>query len=370
MISAGRAKLLVLCVDRDNDLFEKTQMASPIIGRADCLNAAEALALSDPEEADANAIFSAIKEHDILNTEGYDVEVSIITGTFGGGVESDTKIRQELIQVKERFPAEGIIFVSDGFEDETMVPILQTIIPIFSIRRVIIKHSGRVEESYMVLGKYLKMLVFDPRYSKYFLGFPGLFLLMFAGLVLIGFVNQAIIGALFFLGVLLMIRGFGVDTLLGNVRKLNPSSYIRVFSVLSMVLLCVVGFYRGFVGLSVTEEFKIVASDPSKLLDNLSFLSGIMIENSLLFIWIGVGIYYAGNILFTFIRESLYRAFRFFIGIVTLVLLYFPFIELSQILQDPNRNPFSVVSTLLIGLSLLFIVLSFAYLKIVRRKVK
>jgi putative membrane protein len=370
MISAAPAKLLVLCVDRDNDLYEKTQIASPIIGRAACLNAAEALALSDPEEADANAIFAAVKEHDVLKLQGHDVEVSVITGTFGGGVESDTKIRQELMQVRERFPAEGVIFVSDGFEDETLVPIFQTIIPIFSIRRVIIKHSERVEESYAVLGKYLKMIVFDPRYSKYFLGFPGLFLLMFAGLVLIGFVNQAVIGALFFLGVLLIIRGFGVDTLLGNVRKLNTSSYIRVFSVLSMILLCVVGFYRGFVGLSVTEEFKIVAGDPSKLLENLSFLSGIMIENALLFVWIGVGIYYAGNILYTFIRESLYRAFRYTVGIVMLVLLYFPFIELSQILIDPNRNPFSVVSTLLIGLSLLFLLLSFAYLKIVRRKDK
>lgn len=370
MINAARAKLLVLCVDRDNDLYEKTQIASPIIGRAACLNAAEALALSDPEEADANAIFAAVKEHDALKLQGHDVEVSVITGTFGGGVESDTKIRQELMQVRERFPAEGVIFVSDGFEDETLVPIFQTIIPIFSIRRVIIKHSERVEESYAVLGKYLKMVVFDPRYSKYFLGFPGLFLLMFAGLVLIGFVNQAVIGALFFLGVLLIIRGFGVDTLLGNVRKLNTSSYIRVFSVLSMILLCVVGFYRGFVGLSVTEEFKIVAGDPSKLLENLSFLSGIMIENALLFVWIGVGIYYAGNILYTFIRESLYRAFRYTVGIVMLVLLYFPFIELSQILIDPNRNPFSVVSTLLIGLSLLFLLLSFAYLKIVRRKDK
>ena len=370
MIGTAQAKLLVLCVDRDNDLYEKTQISSPIIGRTACLNAAEALAISDPEEADANAIFAAIKEHDTLKSQGHNVEISIITGTFGGGVESDTKIRQELLQIKERFPAEGIVFVSDGFEDETLVPILQTIIPIFSIRRVIIKHSGRVEESYAVLGKYLKMLVFDPRYSKYFLGFPGFFLLIFASMILMGFVSQAIIGALFFLGVLLMIRGFGVDLLFGKARKLNPSSYIRIFSVLSLILMIIIGFYRGFVGLSGTEEFKIVVNDPSKLLENLSFLSGVMIENSLLFIWIGAGIYYTGHILYAFIKESLYRAFRCTIGFVMLALLYFPLIELSQILKDPNRNPFSVVSTLLIGLSLLFILLSFTYLKMTKRKGK
>lgn len=370
MIGTAQAKLLILCVDRDNDLYEKTQISSPIIGRAACLNAAEALAISDPEEADANAIFAAIKEHDKLKSQGQGVEISIITGTFGGGVESDTKIRQELLQIKERFPADGIIFVSDGFEDETLVPILQTIIPIISIRRVIIKHSGRVEESYAVLGKYLKMLLFDPRYSKYFLGFPGFFLLIVASMILLGFVSQAIVGALFVLGILLIIRGFGIDVFVGKARKINPSSYIRVFSILSMILMFIVGVYRGFVAISGTAEFKVVANDPSKLLDHLSFLSGLMIENSLLFIGIGAGIYYVGHILYTFIRESLYRAFRYTIGIVMIVLLYFPLIELSQILKDPNRNPFSVVSTLLIGLSLLFILLSFAYLKIAKRKSK
>jgi len=368
MASTAKTKLLVLCVDRDNDLYEKTRIKSPIIGRAACIQAAQTLAISDPEEADANAIFAAIKEYDALKSKGYDAEVSIVTGTFGGGVESDTKIRQELLEIKKLFPAEGVIFVSDGFEDEQLIPILQSIIPIFSVRRVIIKHSGRVEESYVVLGKYLKMLIFDPRYSKYFLGLPGFFLLIMAGLVLLGFVSQALVGALFFLGLLLMVRGFGVDSTLARARKLSPSGYIRVFSVLSMMITVFVGFYRGFVALSATEELRIVSNDPSKLLDHLSFLSGIMVENSLLFVWIGIGIYYAGSILYTFIKGSPYKSFKYLIGIVMLALLYFPIIELSMILKDPTRNPFSVVSALLIGLATLFLLITLAYLRMTARK--
>ncbi len=54
-------KLLVLCVDRDNDIGEKSNIKTPVVGRKDCLYAASELALSDPEEADANAIFAAVK---------------------------------------------------------------------------------------------------------------------------------------------------------------------------------------------------------------------------------------------------------------------------------------------------------------------
>ncbi|MEM3403264.1 MAG: DUF373 family protein [Nitrososphaeria archaeon] len=368
MVGTAQTKLLVLCVDRDNDLYEKTKIKSPIIGRAACIQAAQTLAISDPEEADANAMFAAIKEYDTLKSKGYDVEVSIITGTFEGGVESDTKIRRELMEIKRLFPAEGIVFVSDGFEDEQLVPILQSIIPVYSIKRVIIKHSGRVEESYAILGKYLKMLIFDPRYSKYFLGVPGFFLLIMAGLVLLGFVSQAVVGALFFLGLLLMVRGFGVDSALAKAKKLTPSGYIKVFSILSMIITTTIGFYRGFVALSATEEFKIVANDPSKLLDHLSFLSGVMIESSLWLIWIGIGIYYSGSILYTFIKDSPYKAFKYSMGIVMLASLYFPIMELSMILKDPTRNPFSVISTLLIGLAILFLLITLAYLRITARK--
>jgi putative membrane protein len=361
-------KLLILCVDRDNDLYMKTKIMSPIIGRSACINAAESLAIADPEEADANAIFAALKEYDQLKLKNYDAEIAIITGEFEGGIESDTKIREELIKVKKIFPAEGIVFVSDGFEDEQLVPILQTIIPIISIRRIIIKHSGRVEESYVILGKYLKMLVFDPRYSRYFLGFPGIFILIFASLVPFGLVDSAILITSLSVGALLLIRGFGIDSFLRRVGRQSPSSYIRIFSVFGMLLIFVVGFYRGFIGLNSTPEFQEVLADPSKLFGLLSFLSGIFLENALSFIEIGAGIYYTGNILYAFIRDNMYKAYRYLIWLVMLVLLYFPLIELSRILKDPNRNPFSIVSTTLLGLSILFILLSFTYLKIAERK--
>jgi len=52
---------LILCVDRDDDLGVRTRTKTPVLGRKENLDAAVNLALRDPEEADANAIFEAIR---------------------------------------------------------------------------------------------------------------------------------------------------------------------------------------------------------------------------------------------------------------------------------------------------------------------
>ena len=59
-------KLLVICVDRDNDVGEKAGIVSPVIGRDSCIEAAQRLALEDPEDADSNSIFAAIKTYEGL----------------------------------------------------------------------------------------------------------------------------------------------------------------------------------------------------------------------------------------------------------------------------------------------------------------
>ena len=59
-------KVLVVCVDRDNDLGRKTTVQGPVIGRENNLKAASKLALADPSEADANCMFAAVRKFDEL----------------------------------------------------------------------------------------------------------------------------------------------------------------------------------------------------------------------------------------------------------------------------------------------------------------
>ena len=93
------AKLLVICVDRDNDVGEKTGLETPVVGRNACIEAAQKLALEDPEDADSNAIFSAIKTYEDLISRGYEAQVIVVTGVERRGVQADEKIVAEIKSV-------------------------------------------------------------------------------------------------------------------------------------------------------------------------------------------------------------------------------------------------------------------------------
>ena len=163
-----KEKTLLLCIDGDDDIGVKTEITTPIIGREANLDSAKSLAIADPEEADANAMFGAIKLFDQLVKDYPDesFEVATIAGSQMGGVAADRKMIKELEAVLANYQANGVILVTDGFSDEELLPIFQSRIPITSIHHVVVKHSEKIEETYAVIFRYMKMLIDDPYYSK------------------------------------------------------------------------------------------------------------------------------------------------------------------------------------------------------------
>jgi putative membrane protein len=123
---AQRDKTLILCIDNDNDIGTKASVQTPVIGKEANVEAATRLALQDPEEADANAIFAAVKMLNTLQSNDSQAmyEVATVCGSENGGVEADRKIIRELNNVLDRFPARGVIFVSDGYSDQEIKKIL------------------------------------------------------------------------------------------------------------------------------------------------------------------------------------------------------------------------------------------------------
>src|SRR3972149_6519588 len=92
-------RILVLCVDRDNDLEAKAGIKTPVLGRDANVEAAVSLALKDPEEPDANAMFEAVRLNDRLQSEknpDETFEVATISGLELGGVGADRKLVSEL----------------------------------------------------------------------------------------------------------------------------------------------------------------------------------------------------------------------------------------------------------------------------------
>ena len=131
-----KIKVLILCIDRDDDFGSKAGVKGPVIGRKACVDAALKLSLADPEDSDANVVYAGVKLYDDLkeNKEFEDVEVALITGHPDVGVKSDLELNRQLEEVLKKFPADGVIPVTDGAEDEQVFPIITSRIPIISSR--------------------------------------------------------------------------------------------------------------------------------------------------------------------------------------------------------------------------------------------
>src|SRR5512136_420250 len=208
-------RILILCVDRDGDLESKAGIKTPLLGRTANLDSAVSLALSDPEEPDANAMFEAIRLHDRLQSEkkpGEIFEVATISGSELGGVGADRKLVAELGSLLDSFNASEVILVTDGYSDEAVLPLVQSRVPVSSIRRIVIKHSESIEETAALFGKYFKLLWENPRYSRVVLGIPGILILI--GVILAIFnvpISNILITAATILGVIFLFKGFGID---------------------------------------------------------------------------------------------------------------------------------------------------------------
>jgi|TARA_B100001971_G_scaffold56161_1_gene51219 putative membrane protein len=359
-------KLLILCVDRDNDIGDKGQIKTPVVGREDCLRAAAKLALSDPEEADANAIFATVKQFDELVKKGYQCDVAIVAGINTGGFEADKKIRAQVKKIISNSEAEDAILVSDGAEDEIIIPVIQNLIQVVSVKRVIVKHSKSLEETYAVLGRYLKMLIYDPRYSRIALGVPGIFLLLSAVATFFGQERIVSFIALGLIGGTFLIRGFDLDKWINSFPRLKPSGYLRLFSSMASILIIATSVFTAFVAISGTEAFQSVQADPNLIWVHGAFLLGKFIQEALMILWIGIGVYFIGAMLVNYLKGNI-RIIGYGVGLVTLALLYFPMFQFSGILMGTGSTT-TLISFLLVGVAVIFLIVTIVYMYIQSRR--
>jgi putative membrane protein len=354
-MSGAGEKYLVLCVDRDDDLGEKAKGDTPVVGRGAVLSAAGKLALADPEEADANAIFAAVKKYDELTKAGTSCEVAVVCGDANRGFEADRRVGKEVASVLGSSEYAGVVLVSDGGEDEQVIPIIQSIKPIVSVQRVAVKHSQTVEESYQILGRYLRMLVFDPHYSKWALGVPGLILILAGILIVSRQVFEAEIATLLILGGAFLIRGFNVDRTVAGLLHRGPTGYIRLFSMMASILVVVAGVFTGYTAM-LSDAFAVnqVVSNPAALLVYGATLVGYFINGSLALVWGGLAIYTAGALLSHIARDSV-RWRRDGLVLLMLAILYLPIRTFSDFLiYGAAGSTFLLISYVLIGLAALF----------------
>ncbi|MCK4476699.1 MAG: DUF373 family protein [Methanophagales archaeon] len=251
----SKTKTLVICVDRDNDIGEKAGLETPIIGREASLSAATKLGLVDSEDSDINAIFEAIRIYERLSSSGEvaEAEVVLIAGDKNVGIESDRKIGKELDAVISKSRADSAILVSDGAEDEWIIPIIQSRVKIDSVRRVVVRQSAPLESTFYVMKRLLE----DPKFSRTFLPPIGLILLVFAVSSLFELSGKVMGLILGFLGIYILLKGLGRESviieLFETVKQSLYSGKISFVTYICAVVLLLAGTSRGIVGYTDPE---------------------------------------------------------------------------------------------------------------------
>ncbi|MFQ5497592.1 MAG: DUF373 family protein [Nitrosopumilus sp.] len=339
-------RLLVICIDRDNDVGEKAGIITPVIGRDACIEAAQRLALEDPEDADSNSIFSAIKTYEDLISKGYKVEVITVAGVKDRGVQADEKILAETRKVLEKFSANGAVIVSDGEDDESVIPVIQNVLPVISVQRVVMKVSRSVEYSYAVFGKYLKMIAYDSRYSKFFLGVPGI-LLLIGGIASVFEITGEIFAVLVsILGGAFLIRAFDIDRAWSSWSKPTPMGFIRMFTMVAGILLILSSIPAGISAV----DTGLIESDlefSAKITDKI--IIGQFIAGALPILWIGMGAIFAGTLLSNWIG-GVPRQISDILRIIVLISLFPTVLQFTNIMIF-DESSFTLIPPLLGGLA-------------------
>ena len=339
---ASTERTLIVCIDGDDDIGTKGGIVTPIVGRDETLHSAMALAISDPEEADANAMFGAVKLFDTMVKQYPEesFEVSTISGSSRGGVEADRKMVKELNQVLETFDATGVILVTDGFADEELVPIIQSRVPITSIHHVVVKHSERIEETWAVIFRYLRMMVEDPYYSRVSLGVPGVLLVLFGFLIASGQVENAGMMVAFVLGLVLFIKGFGLDARLAAMRPRLPPAE-RWLMLLSKGLGAILGVLGSYQGVVYAWTF---LPEPTQPFWDLSFWASHLPDLAAAFfmrgtdlIALGIGVVIIGDAASDYILER--KTITMWENVVGLIFLFWMrliVLESTEVLMNPE----------------------------------
>ncbi len=352
----GYNKIIVICIDRDDDIGIKGGLETPIIGKELCIEAGTSLAIKDPEDSDCNAIFGAIKSYEEFKTKGHDVEVTLVAGRFNRGIEGDAKIGLEIDTVLDKYNADGAVVVSDGEDDETVIPIIQGKIPIISIQRVIVRQSRSVEYSYAILGRYIKILFYDPRYSKFFLGLPGALLVTSGLSIIFGFSREAFALGLSMLGLAFIVRAFDIDKSISTLSKPTPSGFIRIFSYFAGTLIILASILNGISHIppNLIESQKGITS----VITNKSILENFA-SGTITLLWIGISTIFAGVLLSNWFKGSI-KIIYDILRLVVLALLYIPMLQFTSLISA-RGNPFNLISSLLIGLAITLIVATFLF---------
>ncbi|MFB6170183.1 MAG: DUF373 family protein [Haloarculaceae archaeon] len=241
--------LLVLCVDLDDDLGRKTGHETPVIGESAVRSAAVDLATADPEDSDVNVLFAGLHLLDELDDER--TEVAAVTGVEGSDVAANRKVGEEVDTVLASLvTGEDVhaVVVTDGAQDESVIPVVRSRVPVDGVRRVVVRQAQDLESMYYTFKQVLE----DPETRGTILVPLGVLLLIYPVAIVAD--RLGLPGAMFgvtsgLLGLYVLFRGLGleraIDDAVDRVRSGLYAGRVTLITYVVALALVVIGAVTG-----------------------------------------------------------------------------------------------------------------------------
>ncbi|MBN1389705.1 MAG: DUF373 family protein [Candidatus Thermoplasmatota archaeon] len=248
-------KTLILCVDRDDDLGEKGKVTSPVIGRKHNLKAVIALGIEDPEDSDANVMLMGLKLFNKYREMGREVEIATICGDKMVGVQSDANLIRQFYAVIEQFAPDTVVLVSDGAEDEVILPLISQKVQIEHIARVVVKQQQNLESTYYIIMSAFK----NPKIGKKIIVPLSLMFIMWGVLMILGRWEISIGLMITALATFLMVKALNVEEQVSRVfddtrDALRTRRYLLFAGVFLTLILVLTGFVISFLDARREED--------------------------------------------------------------------------------------------------------------------
>ncbi|WP_254536457.1 DUF373 family protein [Halomarina litorea] len=259
--------LLVLCVDLDDDLGRKTDTKTPVVGRDAVQKAAVDLATADPEDSDVNVLFEGVHLYDSL--DDVECEVAAVTGTNGSDVAANREVGEEVDTVLARLTTgEDVraLVVTDGAQDESVIPVIRSRVPIDGVRRVVVRQAQDLESMYYTI----KQVLDDPETRGTILIPMGILLLIYPLLVVANYLELP--GATFgvvsgLMGLYLLFRGLGLErTIDDTVDRVRRGLYTGRVTLVTYVVAMALMVIGGASGVEQLAALRAETADPVGLL--------------------------------------------------------------------------------------------------------
>ena len=232
---------LVVCLTRGATLDDP-----PVVGQEAVEALVTTLGVEDPEDSRVNCLLEGLR----LERDLDDATVAVLSGSTEP-VGGEREIARQLDILVSRLDPDSAVVVVDSVEDERLVHIVESRLPVDAVDRVVVRQARDIESTYYLLKQFLA----DEELRKTVLVPVGVALLVFPALLAVVESMTVALGAIAaVVGLFLLYKGLSIDARLANLSGgVREALYAGQVSLVTYVVaggLALVGLFLGALGAS------------------------------------------------------------------------------------------------------------------------